>query len=122
MKCLSLALLLTLAAAAALADDAETFDRNWPAWRGPRFDGTAPHADPPLTWGPEKNIKWKSPIPGEGSGTPIVWEDRVFVTAAVQTDRLAERRLAADETAKTEPPEQTTSSDACPLKMNERTL
>jgi outer membrane protein assembly factor BamB len=59
--------------------------RNWPEWRGPRGTGVAPQADPPLEWGeePRKNIRWKSPLPGKGHSTPVVWEDRVFVTTAV---------------------------------------
>src|SRR5690242_337838 len=37
---------------AARADD-------WPHWRGPAANGTAPKADPPLTWDDTTNIKWK---------------------------------------------------------------
>jgi outer membrane protein assembly factor BamB len=65
---------------------------NWPAWRGPTADGVAPpSADPPLTWdGPSgKNIKWKAPLPGKGSSTPVVWGDQVFVLSARKTDREA---------------------------------
>src|SRR5262249_33884214 len=52
-------------------------------------DGTAPKADPPLKWDEKTNIKWKAPLPGRGSATPIVWGDKVFVVTAVKTDRLA---------------------------------
>jgi outer membrane protein assembly factor BamB len=39
----------------------------------------------PLTWNVEKgtNIRWKTPIPGLGHSSPIVWEDKIFVTTAV---------------------------------------
>jgi outer membrane protein assembly factor BamB len=63
---------------------------NWHHWRGPEANGTAPRADPPLTWDRDKNVKWKAPLPGRGSATPIVWGDRVFVLTAVETDRTAE--------------------------------
>ncbi len=50
-----------LAAAPAFAGDSAA-DRlaNWPHWRGPNADGSAPAADPPTTWdGPTgKNVKW----------------------------------------------------------------
>src|SRR5438045_923262 len=52
---------------------------NWPQWRGPDANGVAPKADPPLEWNDTTNIKWKAPLTGKGSATPIVWGDRVFV-------------------------------------------
>jgi outer membrane protein assembly factor BamB len=57
--------------------------RNWPQWRGPQANGVAPHADPPITWSESKNVRWKIPLPGKGHSTPIVWGDRIFITAAV---------------------------------------
>lgn len=97
--------LLLLSAARLLAAEAEpTAWRNWPAWRGPLATGEAPLADPPLVWSESYHVRWKVPLPGEGSGTPIVWEDRVFITAAVPTDRPADRPPVPDETAKTAPP------------------
>ncbi len=59
----------------------------WPAWRGPLANGTAPHADPPVEWGPSKNIKWKLDIPGQSNATPIIWADRIFVVTAVESER-----------------------------------
>lgn len=56
---------------------------NWPAWRGPRNTGVAPKADPPLEWSEEKNIAWKVELPGQGHATPVVWDDRIFITTAV---------------------------------------
>jgi outer membrane protein assembly factor BamB len=61
----------------------------WPHWRGPHADGTAPGADPPLKWDAATNIKWKAPLPGSGSATPIVWGNQVFVVTAIRTDRVA---------------------------------
>lgn len=58
-------------------------DRYWPQWRGPLATGAAPHANPPVEWSEEKNIRWKIELPGKGHSTPIVWDDRVFITAAI---------------------------------------
>jgi len=63
---------------------------NWHQWRGPTATGFASRAEPPIHWGPKQNIKWQAPIPGKGSSSPIVWENRVFVLTAVPTDRKAE--------------------------------
>lgn len=97
LSVLGLALRLSTAA----EGDAEQY---WPQWRGPRGDGVARHADPPLTWSEARNIRWKVELPGEGSGTPAVWGERVFITFALRSERLAERPPLADDTAKTEPP------------------
>ncbi len=80
-------------------------DHNWHQWRGPRATGVAPHGDPPLSWDSRTNIKWKVPIPGEGSATPIVWEQLLFLVTAIKTDRLANLAPKADERAKTHPPQ-----------------
>ena len=58
-------------------------DAFWPHWRGPTGNGVAPKADPPTEWNEKKNLRWKLALPGLGHSTPIVWRDRVFVTAAV---------------------------------------
>ena len=58
-------------------------DPYWPAWRGPLANGVGPHADPPVTWSETSNVRWKLALPGKGHSTPIVFGDKVFVTAAV---------------------------------------
>ncbi len=57
-------------------------NHNWPQWRGPLGTGAAPDADPPVEWSEEKNIRWKTVLPGRGHSTPIVGGDRIFLTAA----------------------------------------
>ena len=56
---------------------------NWPAWRG---DGSGVSFDSnlPVEWGPTKGIIWKTRIEGQGISSPIVWEDKVFLTTAVE--------------------------------------
>jgi outer membrane protein assembly factor BamB len=56
---------------------------NWPAWRGPNGTGVCAERDLPLTWGPDRNIRWKVRLPELGNSTPIVWGDRVFLTQAL---------------------------------------
>jgi len=79
-EALALALLLALPLAAAAEDDAARF---WPHWRGPHASGTAPDADPPVTWSESQNVLWKRALPGLGSGTPVIWGDRLYVTTAI---------------------------------------
>jgi outer membrane protein assembly factor BamB len=57
---------------------------NWPQWRGPRGQGVSDEKNLPLEWSPTKNIKWKTPISGRGHSSPIVWDNRLFLTTAVE--------------------------------------
>lgn len=63
-----------------------TSAEDWPGWRGPRGDGSSTEAHVPLNWNgvTGENIAWKTPIPGVGHASPIVWQDRVFVTTCVE--------------------------------------
>lgn len=58
---------------------------NWPAFRGANANGVAEDYPTPTTWNVEedKNIKWKTAIPGLGHSCPIIWEDRIYVTTAI---------------------------------------
>ena len=56
---------------------------SWPQWRGPLANGVAPTANPPVHWSETNHIRWKLAIPGKGHSTPILFGDRVFLTAAV---------------------------------------
>jgi outer membrane protein assembly factor BamB len=74
-RCSLASLLLFLAASFAHAD-------NWPQWRGPTGQGHSDDTRAPLTWGNDKNLLWKTKLPGHGNSSPIVWGDRIFLTAA----------------------------------------
>jgi outer membrane protein assembly factor BamB len=60
---------------------------NWPGWRGPRGDGISHERTAPLHWSHTENVAWKTRIPGTGRSSPIVWDDRVFVTAGDDADQ-----------------------------------
>ncbi len=56
---------------------------NWPNWRGPTSDGVSLETNLPAEWSTEKNILWRRELPGAAGATPIVWEDRIFLTAGL---------------------------------------
>ncbi len=60
----------------------EISESNWPCWRGPSGQGYSDDARVPLQWSEQHNVLWKANLPGRGNSTPIVWGDRVFLTAA----------------------------------------
>jgi outer membrane protein assembly factor BamB len=59
----------------------------WPQFRGPEGLGTAPGANPPLTWGEDKNVRWKTPIHGKGWSSPVVLDNQVWLTTATEDGR-----------------------------------
>ena len=80
MRLLSIALLLSTIAFAGTDD--------WPGWRGPTANGISPLKDLPSSWSAERNVAWKTPLEGRGLSSPVVWGDRVFLTADIQGDAV----------------------------------
>ncbi|HWH68847.1 MAG TPA: PQQ-binding-like beta-propeller repeat protein [Candidatus Sulfotelmatobacter sp.] len=54
----------------------------WPQFRGPTGQGLSTETNLPIHWSATENLAWKTPIPGDSWSSPIVWNDRVFVTTA----------------------------------------
>jgi outer membrane protein assembly factor BamB len=82
---------VVVCAAVALSGQAPV--ANWPAWRGPLGTGEAPSGSPPIEWSETQHVAWKSPIPGMGASTPIVWGDTIYLqTASEIGDDLAPRQ------------------------------
>ena len=59
---------------------------NWPGWRGPTANGISIETGVPNRWSPTENIAWKTLLPGRGRSSPIVWGDRIFLTAELDGD------------------------------------
>ena len=70
---------LTPLLAAFLLATATISAAEWPRFRGPKGLGIGTSAVP-LEWGDDKNLRWKTPLPGPGSSSPVVHGDDVFVT------------------------------------------
>jgi outer membrane protein assembly factor BamB len=59
-----------------------TMAGNWPHWRGPHFDGSSDEKNLPAEFSKTQGVAWKAALPGSSAATPIIWEDRVFVSSA----------------------------------------
>ena len=78
---------LLLAACCAIGfHAAPAWAENWPQWRGPRTDGRSLESPVATTWSKTDNVRWRAELPGQGGATPIVWDDRLFVTSAAGDD------------------------------------
>lgn len=60
---------------------AESRATDWPAFRGPTGMGISSASGMPATWSETKNIAWKTPLPGAGASSPIVFGDRIYLAA-----------------------------------------
>lgn len=53
----------------------------WPSWRGPAGNGISQEKNVPIEWDAEKNVAWKTALPGPAGATPVVWGDHIFLTS-----------------------------------------
>jgi outer membrane protein assembly factor BamB len=61
--------------------------QNWPGWRGGAAGGvSATDQSLPTQWSTTAGIRWTTAIQGEGNSSPVVWDDRIFLTAARPVD------------------------------------
>ena len=62
---------------AALAGD------NWSQFRGPDGQGHCDARGLPISWSESEHVAWKVSIPGRGWSSPVVLENQIWVTTAV---------------------------------------
>jgi outer membrane protein assembly factor BamB len=56
--------------------------QEWARFRGVNGSGVSSAEGLPIRWNESENLAWKLELPGEGSSSPVVWEDRIFVTCS----------------------------------------
>ncbi|GIW82242.1 MAG: serine/threonine protein kinase [Gemmatales bacterium] len=56
----------------------------WPDFRGPTGQGISSATKIPATWSDTENVAWKTPIPGSGWSSPILFQGRVYLTTAIE--------------------------------------
>jgi outer membrane protein assembly factor BamB len=73
-------------------------EKEWPCFRGPTGQSVILDTDIPLEWGSEKNVLWRTKLPGRGNSSPVIWGNRLFITAESEP-RAANAGLAASDRA-----------------------
>ena len=63
----------------------EGAEANWHHWRGPNRNGVA-NTDAPTVFSATEHVKWKTPVPGRGFSSPVIWGNRIFLTTAIVAD------------------------------------
>src|SRR5579872_2694356 len=60
---------------------------SWPQFRGPDGQGNSSATDLPVTWSATENVAWKTPLPGSGWSSPVVVDDQIWLTSALDEGR-----------------------------------
>ena len=113
---LRIATVAALAAAGVALQAAVPSGGYWSGWRG---DGSGISLEPalPTVWDATNHVVWRTPLPGEGSSSPVIWGQRVFVTASADNGQkrlvlcldarsgvlLWQKELTAERVPKTDP-------------------
>lgn len=59
-------------------------DHSWPQFLGPTAQGISVSTNLPERWSETEGVVWKQELPGSGWSSPIVWNDRIYLTTAIQ--------------------------------------
>jgi outer membrane protein assembly factor BamB len=57
--------------------------QDWPEFRGPTGQGLSDQTGLPLTWSENRNVRWKTAIPGRGWSSPAILGNRIWLTTAM---------------------------------------
>ena len=75
-RCIIQLLILFVTIVFTTAADAD----NWTQWRGTKLDSISSETSVPVEFSKTKGIRFHAALPGPAGSSPIVWEDRVFLT------------------------------------------
>jgi len=94
-----LAWMTALAVGILTAPAGEGAEVNWPQFRGPTGMGHTTEKGLPITWGrpANENVRWKSPLVGQGHASPVVWGNRLFVCTARWPESVRQREKVIPE-------------------------
>ena len=71
----------------------------WPEFRGPTGQGISTATNLPTSWSTTDNVIWKQSLPGLGWSSPVLANNKVFLTTAVEANNsLSLRALSLDAT------------------------
>ena len=69
-----------------LSSDTSKADvKSWPQWRGPDASGHAFEGKFPSEWSANKNLIWKTSLPGRGHSSAVHENGLIWITTAIET-------------------------------------
>lgn len=70
---------------------------DWPEFRGPTGQGISTATNVPLRWSADRNIVWKTPIPGRGWSSPVLADGHIYLTSATDGEEVVLRVVCVNE-------------------------
>ncbi len=73
-------------------------ESNWPGFRGPGARGIVAtqtedaSSKLPDRWSTTENVEWKLDIPGRGWSSPVVWDNKIFLTTVINSGEMEEAK------------------------------
>lgn len=61
----------------------------WQAFRGPEANMTVAATDLPTVWNDSTHVKWTYTMEGSGWSSPVIWDDKVFISSAVTVKKMS---------------------------------
>lgn len=110
--------LLTVSATALFISAAPSTANQWPNWRGPAGNGSIQDGRYPTEW-TKDSVTWKLALPGKGGSTPIVWNERIYLTTPLDGEDallaidLAGHKVWQTQFGKESPPRHRTLGSSC---------
>src|SRR6185295_10515282 len=68
----------------------------WPRFRGPSSNPISENPNLPVSWSKTENVEWVAYTAGVGWSSPVVWGNRVFITAAASDTPMKQPSLGVD--------------------------
>ena len=69
---------------------------HWPRFRGPNSNPVSENPNLPVSWSKTENVEWATDVPGVGWSSPVVWGNRIFITAATSDKPMKQPSLGVD--------------------------
>ncbi len=60
---------------------------SWSQFRGDEGQGVARTGNPPIHWSQTENIRWRRPVPGSGWSSPVVLDEKIYLTSAILDEK-----------------------------------
>lgn len=94
----------------------------WPQFRGPSGQGLVESSELPMEWGEEKNVVWKTPIPGRGWSSPVILDGKqIWMTSGVGGGHSLQAVSVGFESGEVQHEVEVFCQDATPFKHRKNT-
>lgn len=67
--------------------NAQNEEHGWTDYRGPRVNGYSDSKNIPINWNDSTNVTWKTAIPGRGWSSPVILNNKIWITTALNEGR-----------------------------------